>query len=669
MKTRILCLGSIEGPEGARYSCNKAQAIKGNLISLLSKVLSGTCDFWSIKGESKDYFAEFLKGKKTIPKGFILFFFDLLSVDGHPLPPASSLEDLFIIYQRKNDLIDLLRAYYKETELIIGKESFWHIFYKEVKRFSLEDTRKVFVILSFLSTANNRNIWEKFSSKTIWGKVFASINSIEINQLYLVKWKRLLHKYTDIKDFGLLLLENIKDIKPLDRKKELLLKRLLPILFPNGYTDFDKLISLLNSKYFCEPEDSSIITGFLHFIINLLKNNSDNLNDGIQLFIESFDSFYRFVLFGKSSSTIVFLKKLIIRIKSIRDTNLYCNNPFFYKELLITLYVISHFKEKMIHSVNELPDQIKEKNDVFHESVFIFLFVRYEVPWYFVRNIINLTGFELDILFKLLEGKNLRVIINNMIPITRKEADTFINYPRYSVRECSSVIETGLFWSKFDISDFRPDIRVELRRYFERGILITRLTGDSNFLTDLFRFIKKNELLIGAGQVNPILDYIMHERYQINDTTNFEIKNISLRHLCNNMEEWHNQIACIRYNSGYDRTKLTWRGSKINNFDFTLKNTTYSIIQLKSGQNLFIEGNIMHHCVFSYIERCITGLSSIWSLRYQKDETTVRLATIEVSNNNIIQVRKKANQLPGIIEKTIINEWAKSTGLTVKYLK
>jgi hypothetical protein len=667
VKTRILCLGSIEGPEGARYSCNKAQAIKGNLISLLSKVLSGTCDFWSIKGESKEYFAEFLKGKKTISKGFISFFLDLISVEDHPLPPSSSLDDLYIISQSKVDFISFLRKYYETSDIII-RESFWRIFYKKTKQFSSGEFRKIFVILSFLSTANNCSVWENFSSKKIWEKVFEIDNIDEVTMLYLVRWKHLLLKYADIKDFGLLLLENIKEIKPLDRKKEVLLNRLLPILFSNGYNRFDGLINLLNSRHFSDPEDSSIITGFIHFYINLFKNNQIDLNYSLLLFTESFDSFDRFVISAKSNSLIIFLKNLIIRIKSIKDKNPNRSDPFLYSDMLTTLYISGHYRDKIIRSVSSIPEQITWSYNNFHEGLFIFLFIRYEVPWYFVRNLTRLSGVELHILFQLLEGKNLKTLVNNLIPVTNKEVHKFINYPRYSVRECSSVIETGLFWAKFDISDFRPDLRGELRRYFERGILITRLISDSIFMTDLFRFIKKNELLIQADQINPILDFIMHERYQNNHITNFQISKISLRRILNDLEEWHNQLAYSRYLSGFDSTKLKWRGSQINNFEFMLNETTYSIVQLITGQDLFNEGRNMHHCVFNYIERCITGLSSIWSLRYQEDETTVRLATIEVSNNIIIQVRKKANQLPGILEETIINEWAKSTGLMVKYL-
>ena len=96
-----------------------------------------------------------------------------------------------------------------------------------------------------------------------------------------------------------------------------------------------------------------------------------------------------------------------------------------------------------------------------------------------------------------------------------------------------------------------------------------------------------------------------------------------------------------------------------------------SIAELKNElRSLEIDskGKIIHHCVFSYIDRCVIWIYSIWSLRYQKNETTVRLATIEVSNNNIIQVRKKTNQLPGKLENTIIAEWAESSGLKMKYL-
>lgn len=107
MRTRILCLSSIEGPEGVRYSLSKTQEIKGNLSSFFSEVLSGTSDFRNITGDSKEYLAQFLKGKKTIQKGFVLFLKDILSIRNLPLPSSSSIDHLYLIYQRKINFISL----------------------------------------------------------------------------------------------------------------------------------------------------------------------------------------------------------------------------------------------------------------------------------------------------------------------------------------------------------------------------------------------------------------------------------------------------------------------------------------------------------------------------------------------------------------------------------
>ena len=152
MRTRILCLNGIGSPERVRYAYIKAQKIQGYLTNFLNKVLSGTSDFSVLKGIGKDYFADFLIGKKTLPSKFISFYLDLISIENHPLPPSSSLNDLYEIYQKDSNLIVLLKEYYASGEIIIGNESFWEIFYKKISTNSQEITINSFYVLSSLSS-------------------------------------------------------------------------------------------------------------------------------------------------------------------------------------------------------------------------------------------------------------------------------------------------------------------------------------------------------------------------------------------------------------------------------------------------------------------------------------------------------------------------------------
>jgi hypothetical protein len=59
------------------------------------------------------------------------------------------------------------------------------------------------------------------------------------------------------------------------------------------------------------------------------------------------------------------------------------------------------------------------------------------------------------------------------------------------------------------------------------------------------------------------------------------------------------------------------------------KREEYLVIQLRAAADLAPETRAMHHCVASYVAKCIAGRASIWSRRRAAGDTT-RLLTIEL---------------------------------------
>ena len=80
---------------------------------------------------------------------------------------------------------------------------------------------------------------------------------------------------------------------------------------------------------------------------------------------------------------------------------------------------------------------------------------------------------------------------------------------------------------------------------------------------------------------------------------------------------------------------------------------------------MHIEGQAMHHCVYSYASRCRRGETTIWSLRLRINGEEKRMATIEVDprRRSIIQARAKCNFRPGVRSLEIIRQWADWAGL------
>ncbi len=715
MRTRILCLNSIEGPERVRYSYCKAQELKGNLVSFLTEVLSGTCDFRSIKGNSKEYFAEFLKGKKTIQRGFISFLRDLLYIEELPLPSSSSVKHLYLIYQKKIDFISIIQDYSRGCNGIIAKNLYWKIFYKVSSNcdseefidfiqkgeyfisllneyynskyvlitnnslwerfynafinYSYEEIQEFFYRLTLLSSKDNLYLWKRFPLKVIWDEIFNDGWIDEKTFYRLLNWKQFLLRFPDEKNFGRSILYNKDILGPIQPKAQKLFSRLIPVLFNVHYRGFDNVIRFFNSDYFIIPEYIAKISGFIHLLINLLKDNWKELRTVLEVFIETDHDFYRFILYNQPVSKINYLKYLIKKVIRLWKSNPkhsgYCIN----NELLVTLYIISSYNEKIINPIESLEKRANWYSVIFTspEYLFISLFVKYETPWYFIENLTHLTHRDLNILFQLLKGKNLKCIVKPSFPVTNKDIHRFIFYPRFLVKFCDDVVNTGLFWSKFDNFTFHENIHFPLNDFFRKRILITQVINDFQFWFEILNFFKKNELLIQYTQVGPLLDYFVNQRYQRGYTTNFQINGRSLNRILNDMEQWH--LNLHQQNIFNNEDNKAWTGHAISNFNIELEGISYSIIQLRSDEELFTEGKTMNHCVYSYRNSCYDGSCSIWSLRREEiNGVTTRLATIEIRNNTIIQVRRKNNILPGKLEENIIAEWSDKAGLGIDYL-
>ena len=77
-----------------------------------------------------------------------------------------------------------------------------------------------------------------------------------------------------------------------------------------------------------------------------------------------------------------------------------------------------------------------------------------------------------------------------------------------------------------------------------------------------------------------------------------------------------------------------------------------------------MEGRVMGHCVFTYLNACLEHRSSIWTLVYTEGSSVVnKTLTIEVRGTNIEQIRGKVNRFPTDLEKMIIRQWAQIEGV------
>lgn len=109
--------------------------------------------------------------------------------------------------------------------------------------------------------------------------------------------------------------------------------------------------------------------------------------------------------------------------------------------------------------------------------------------------------------------------------------------------------------------------------------------------------------------------------------------------------------------------ELPWSDLKWNKHDWDWEleegpGISWSFVELTSGEELFVEGQAMNHCVSSYTSRCATGLSAIVSLR----TNNARRVTIEVEPEagRLVQARGQFNREINPEERQAIRRWAEA---------
>jgi hypothetical protein len=179
--------------------------------------------------------------------------------------------------------------------------------------------------------------------------------------------------------------------------------------------------------------------------------------------------------------------------------------------------------------------------------------------------------------------------------------------------------------------------------------------------------------------VNPIVDFVQYNKFAGEEVLteqgtanrpapwpNFSIKGRTMESVLRLVRKWHGDLS----KSG-PRQSFSWHKSGIEGYRFIEnrpgegEDLDWAIDELVESEALHAEGQAMHHCVFSYAQRCRRRETTIWSLRLRTKGHEKRMATIEVDPRrlSIIQVRARSNHRAGGRSYEIIAQWADGAGL------
>ncbi len=125
-------------------------------------------------------------------------------------------------------------------------------------------------------------------------------------------------------------------------------------------------------------------------------------------------------------------------------------------------------------------------------------------------------------------------------------------------------------------------------------------------------------------------------------------------------------IVARNYNEVKDEVankKFTEATSKYTQLEASLRG--YSVVVPEDPKDLVYEGNILQHCVASYVKNVAEERTKIVFLRDNKDVETP-LVTVEIRGYDIVQARGQANRLPTEDERDALRRFANQKGLEVK---
>jgi len=218
-----------------------------------------------------------------------------------------------------------------------------------------------------------------------------------------------------------------------------------------------------------------------------------------------------------------------------------------------------------------------------------------------------------------------------------------------------------------------------LAREIALGRLGQRIERPDFWRTVLRFFVAYPEMEI--EHVNPIVDFIHANKFagaevvtadgvesQKAPWPDFSIEGRSLKSMLRLVPAWHADLGITK-----ETPWCSWRKSGIQGYHFLEKrpgeegDLDWTIVELLDSSALHAEGRAMHHCVYSYADRCRRGETTIWSLRMRAKGEEKRMVTIEVNphQRSVIQARAKCNRWPGARSGEVIRQWATAAGLRI----
>lgn len=297
------------------------------------------------------------------------------------------------------------------------------------------------------------------------------------------------------------------------------------------------------------------------------------------------------------------------------------------------------------------------------------LFVRYPAPLFLYRSLLTpegrylsdpywLTmrkpaGWEREAFFAAAQGRSVADVLKDRL--TRKETHWFLQAPNtYSA-------QVNLAWAKLTAAGNTSETTEYLLRRFGVGDFLKQI--GSRF-DEIARFFAQEAPSMNEVTQESVVDFVA-VAYR---TSAFSLAGRTLGSVVQLADRWH----ATWYVGGPVR-KVTWLPC-LPFWELKFPGYLIRAVELTSSRAMLEEGQRQRHCVYSYIDGCLSGWYTIVSLRWISDvygePRILKRLTVEVSrrSRSIVQVSGACNRCPDDEETKVLRRWAGDHGLTVSHL-
>lgn len=285
-------------------------------------------------------------------------------------------------------------------------------------------------------------------------------------------------------------------------------------------------------------------------------------------------------------------------------------------------------------------------------------FIDYNFPAWLLNDLTKeRCSHHFSLLQWLLSGNNLRHYPDLPIDITKKAAHFIFNISETKELGNTEMANATVEWLTYFGQLRSSGVHGAFSR--EASNLLKNVTTVKSKDDWIRIFIHLFKMRIQPHELREVLDYVDQMR-----DIRF-LKTTSAANPRRTVEEWHRILHEKQSLGRWYQRVLPNRG--ISKFEVTEEGAAYEIRQIETAMELYEEGRRMKHCVYSYVERCVEGHSSIFSLtKTHPGGDTVPLLTIEVNENAaIVQAKGWRNRTADPTEQKILALWAQKEQLRI----